>query len=99
MTKLTMFSIVGLTLVLSLVLACSTIGLAVRQGALPEVLVRFPPNTRFQFILRIGTDLYPWSSGPVPDMAINLWAHQQGTSWHIINIVHISMGDREEHDS
>ena len=43
-------------LVLSVVLACSTIGLAVRQGALPEVLVRFPPNTRFQFILRIGSD-------------------------------------------
>jgi len=99
MTRLTMFSIVGLTLLLSLVLTCSTIGLAVRQGALPEVLVRFPPNTRFQLILRIGSDIYPWRTGPVRETAINLWAHQQGTSWHIINIVHISMGDREEHDS
>jgi hypothetical protein len=99
MTRLTMFSIAGLALLLSFVLACSTISLAVRQGVLPEVLVRFPPNTRFQFILRIGSDLYPWRNGPVDETAINLWAHQQGTSWHVINIVHIPMGDPDEQGS
>ena len=59
MTKTMLFSIGGLSLLLAVLLACSAISLGVRQGALPEVMVRFPPNTRFQFILRIGEDAMP----------------------------------------
>ena len=47
MTKTTLFSIGGLTLLLALLLACSSVGLAVRQGVIPGVMVRIPPDTRF----------------------------------------------------
>jgi hypothetical protein len=99
MTKTMIFSIGGLSLVLALLLACSSLSLAVRQGVLPEINVRFPPNTRFQLILRVGEDAMPWRNSRAKDMAINLWAHQQGTSWHIINIVHVSLGERPENES
>jgi hypothetical protein len=93
MTKTMLFSLGGLTLLLALVLACGTIGLGVRQGAIPEILIRFPPNTRFQLILRIGADTMPWQQGRARETAINLWAHQQGTSWHIVNIIHLGLGE------
>jgi len=99
MTKTMLFSIGGLALLLALLLACGSISLAVRQGALSEVMVRFPPNTRFQLILRIGEDTVPWRTSRARETAINLWAHQQGTSWHIINLVHISLGDRQDPES
>jgi hypothetical protein len=95
MTKTMLFSIGGLTLLLALLLACGSIALGVRQGALSEVMVRFPPNTRFQIILRIGEDTMPWQRGLARETAINLWAHQQGTSWHIVNLVHIPLGEKE----
>jgi hypothetical protein len=95
MTKTTLFSISGLTLLLALLLACSTVGLAVRQGVIPEVMVRVPPNTPFQIILRIGEDSPPWRRGMAQTTAINLWAHEQGTAWHIVTLVHISLGQSE----
>jgi hypothetical protein len=95
MTKTTLFSIGGLTLLLALLLACSSLALAVRQGAISEVLVRMPPNTRFQIILRIGEDSPPWRQGMARTTAINVWAHEQGTAWHIATLVHISLGESE----
>jgi hypothetical protein len=89
-----LFSIGGLTLLLAVLLACSAISLGVRQGALPEVMVRFPPNTRFQFILRIGEDAMPWRRGLARETAINLWAHEHGTSWHIVNLIHLGLGEQ-----
>jgi hypothetical protein len=95
MTKTTLFSIGGLTLLLALLLACSSVALAVRQGAIPEVLVRVPPTTDFQIILRIGEDSPPWRRGMARTTAINLWAHEQGTAWHIVTLVHIPLGESE----
>jgi hypothetical protein len=95
MTKTTLFSIGGLTLLLALLLACSSVALAVRQGTIPEVLVRVPPNSRFQIILRIGEDSPPWRRGMASTTAINLWAHEQGTAWHIVTLLHISLGQSE----
>jgi hypothetical protein len=95
MTKTTLFSISGLTLLVAMLLACSSVGLAVRQGAIPEVMVRIPPTTRFQLILRIGEDDLPWRRGLARTTAINLWAHEHGTAWHIVNLVHISLGESE----
>jgi hypothetical protein len=95
MTKTTLFSLGGLTLLLALVLACSSIGLAVRLGAIPEVMIRIPPNTNFQIILRIGEDSPPWRRGMARTTAINLWAHEQGTAWHIVTLVHIPLGESE----
>ena len=95
MTKTTLLSIGGLTLLLALLLACSTVALAVRQGAIPEVLVRVPPSTDFQIILRIGEDSPPWRRGMARSTAINVWAHEQGTAWHIVTLVHISLGEPE----
>jgi hypothetical protein len=95
MTKTTLFSIGGLTLLLALLLACSSVALAVRQGAIPEVLVRVPPQTRFQIILRIGEDSPPWRRGMARTTAINLWAHEQGTAWHIVTLLHISLGETQ----
>jgi hypothetical protein len=95
MTKTALFSIGGLTLLLALLLACSSVALAVRQGAIPEVLVRVPPNTDFQIILRIGEDSPPWRRNIARSTAINVWAHEQGTAWHIATLVHISLGASE----
>ena len=95
MTKTTLFSICGLTLLLALLLACSSVGLAVRQGAIPEVLVRVPPDTRFQIILRIGEDSPPWRRGMARTTAINLWAHEHGTAWHIVTLLRVSLGESE----
>ena len=95
MTKTTLFSVCGLTLLMGLLLACSSVGLAVRQGVIPEVLVRVPPDTRFQIILRIGEDSPPWRRGVVRTTAINVWAHEQGTAWHIVTLVRVSLGESE----
>ena len=95
MTKTTLFSIGGLTLLLALLLACSSVGLAVRQGVIPEVMVRIPPSTRFQLILRIGEDSPPWRRGMARATAINLWAHEHGSAWHIVTLLHISLGESE----
>ncbi|HEX9439230.1 MAG TPA: hypothetical protein VF909_06110 [Roseiflexaceae bacterium] len=92
MAKTTIVSIAGLALLLAVLLGCGTLGLSVRMGVLPEVLVRFPPNMRYQLILRVGDDSMPWNRGLGGETAINLWAHGQGTSWHIVNIVHVPLG-------
>lgn len=93
MSRISLVSFVVLTVVMAVVLSCGTLGLAVRQGIAPEILWHFPPRTPFQFIVRIGSDSYPWRTMPVKRTAINVWAHQQGTSWHVISIVHIPLGD------
>jgi len=95
MTKTTLFSVCGLTLLLGLLLTCSSVGLAVRQGVIPEVLVRVPPDTRFQLILRIGEDSPPWRRGMARTTAINVWAHEQGTAWHIVTLLRVSLGENE----
>ncbi len=91
MTKLTFVSIAGLTLLLAVLLGCGTLGLAVRSGVMREQLVWFPPNARYQVIVRIGSDDLPWASSS-NRAAINLWVHGRGTKWHIVNIVHVPLG-------
>jgi hypothetical protein len=96
MTKTTIASIVGITLLLALLLGCGTFGLAVRAGVVGEQLVWFPPNTRYQLIVRIGNDALPWDRRRGRETAINLWVHGRGTGWHIVNIVHIPIGQIPE---
>ena len=98
MSRTMLFSICGLTVVLAFLLACGSLSLAIRQGVMSEVMFRFPPNTRFQIIVRIGEDAMPWRTTRARETAINVWAHQQNTSWHIVNLVHVSLGERPEEE-
>lgn len=91
MTKM-MIAIVGLTLLLAVALGCSGLGLAVREGAMSEVLVRFPPGARYQMIIRVGGDSVPWDRSRGQPVAINVWAHGQNTDWHIVRLVHLPLG-------
>lgn len=95
MPKTTIVSMIGLALLLTVLLGCSTLGLAVREGLVQELLIRFPPDTRYQLILRIGSDAVPWDRSTGRPMAINLWAHGRGTDWHIVSLVHVPLGHKE----
>jgi hypothetical protein len=92
MSKLTFVSIVGVTLLLAAVLGCATLGLAVRTGMIREQLLRYPPNTRYQLVVRIGNDALPWDLRQDRPHAINLWVHGRGTSWHIVNLLRVPLG-------
>jgi hypothetical protein len=92
MNKTTALSIAGLTLVVTLLVGCGTLGLAVRAGAMREQLIAFPPSSRYQVIVRVGSDALPWDSQSRKPTAINLWVHGRGTRWHIVNVVHVSLG-------
>lgn len=93
MAKITYVSIAGLALALALLLGCGGLGLAVREGAVGEALVRFPPETRFQVILRVGPDALPWDYRSQRPTAINLWVHDdERTSWHIVKLLGIPLG-------
>ena len=92
MTKTTILSIAGLTLIAALLLGCGTLGLAVRSGVMREQLIWLPPNTQYQLIVRIGNDALPWDRQSGRPTAINLWVHGRGTQWHIVNVVHVPLG-------
>ena len=96
MTKLTLVSIVGLTLVMTILLGCGTLALAVRAGMLQEQLVWLPPNSRYQVIVRVGNDALPWDRQSSRASAINMWVHGRGTDWHIVNIIHVPLGQPPE---
>ncbi|HJZ50227.1 MAG TPA: hypothetical protein VKE41_23815 [Roseiflexaceae bacterium] len=92
MSKTTILSIVGLTLIAGLLLGCGTLGLAVRSGVVREQLIWFPPNSRYQVIVRVGSDALPWNTQARQATAINMWVHGRGTDWHIVNVVHVPLG-------
>lgn len=92
MNKTTVLSIVGLTILLTVLLGCGTLGLAVRAGVLEEQVVRLPANARYQVIIRIGNDAFPWDLRPNRPTALNIWVHAQGTPWHIRTILHVPFG-------
>ena len=96
MTKLTYVSIVGVTLLLAVLLGCGTLALAVRSGVLSEQLHWFPPNMRYQLIVRIGSDAPPWDRRSNRPQAINVWVHGRNTGWHIVNLLHVPIGPAEE---
>lgn len=95
MTKTTIAAIAGLSLLLSVLLGCSALGLAVREGVVEEVLIWYPPGTRHQLILRVGEDALPWEFRRGRPTAINLWIHGRGTDWHIVNLVRVPLGRSE----
>ena len=92
MTKTTYISIVGVTILMSVLLACGTLGLAVRSGVLDEQVIWLPPNTRYQVIIRIGNDAFPWDQRPNRPTALNIWVHGRGTPWHIRSVLHVPFG-------
>jgi hypothetical protein len=92
MHKTTILSIAGLTLIAALLLGCGTLGLAVRSGVVREQLVTFPPGSRYQLIVRVGSDALPWDTQTRQSTAINMWVHGRGTQWHIVNVLHVSLG-------
>ena len=96
MAKTTVVSVVGITLLLALLLGCGTFGLAVRAGVIDEQIIWFPPNMRYQLVVRIGSDTLPWDLRAGRTTAINMWVHGRGTGWHIVNLVHVSIGERRE---
>jgi hypothetical protein len=92
MNKTTLVSIVGLTLVVALLIGCGTVGLAVKTGVVREQMIAFPPNSRYQLIVRIGTDALPWEPQSGRSTAINMWVHGRGTVWHIVKLIHVPLG-------
>jgi hypothetical protein len=92
MNKTTILSIVGLTLIAALLIGCGTLGLAVRTGVVREQLIAFPPGSRYQLIVRVGSDALPWVSQTRQSTAINMWVHGRGTQWHIVNVLHVPLG-------
>src|SRR5690349_2121941 len=85
MPKTTILSIAGLALIAMLLVGCGTLGLAVRSGVMHEQLIAFPPNSRYQLIMRVGNDALPWDTQSHRSTAINMWVHGRGTDWHIVN--------------
>ena len=96
MNKTAALSIAGLTLIAVLLIGCGTLGLAVRSGVVREQLIAFPPGSRYQVIVRVGSDAMPWDSQSRRATAINMWVHGRGTRWHIVNLVHVSLGKPAE---
>ena len=92
MNKTTAISIAGLTLFAALLIGCGTLGLAVRSGVVREQLIAFPPGSRYQVIVRVGNDAMPWDSLSRRSTEINMWVPGRGTRWHIVNVVHVSLG-------
>jgi len=96
MRRTTAIAIVGLMFVLAIGLGCSALGAGVRNGQLNETLVRFPPQSRYQLIVRIGSDGRHWGGDVSQRVAINIWAHGSRTDWHIVRLLHIPLGERRE---
>jgi hypothetical protein len=100
MTRVTYISIAGISLLLLLLLGCGALGLAVREGAVEEIgPIWFPPQNRYQLIIRIGDDAVPWDRRSGRQTAINVWVHGRGTSWHIVNLVRIPMGSSQQEEA
>ena len=59
MTRTTVVSLIGIGFALVMAASCMLAGLAVRVGAVDEVLLWFPPDTRYQMIVRVGRDAMP----------------------------------------
>lgn len=96
MTKITALALAGIAVLLGLMLAFATLGLAVREGRLDEIEVWLPPGTRYQVIVRIGEDALPWVRAGNGQTAINMWMHGRGTRWHVIKLVHVPLGAQRE---
>src|SRR5690242_8041551 len=94
MTKTTFVSMVGVILLLTVLLGCGSVGLAVREGVIREVgPVWFPPSGRYQVILHIGEDMLPWDWRSNGQVAINVWVHdRQRERWHVITLLHVPLG-------
>ncbi|HEU5097773.1 MAG TPA: hypothetical protein VFU22_01930 [Roseiflexaceae bacterium] len=95
MHKTTILSIIGLTLIAALLIGCGTLGLAVRTGVVREQMITFPPGSRYQLIVRVGSDALPWTTQAQAReaTAINIWVHGRGTQWHIVNLIHVPVGE------
>jgi hypothetical protein len=96
MSRLTVISIAGVTALLSVLLACGTLALAVRLGMVREQLHWFPPNSRYQVIVRVGSDALPWDRQSNQGTAINLWVHGRGTGWHIVRLLRVPLGQPDD---
>ncbi|MFO7170763.1 MAG: hypothetical protein DIU80_022265 [Chloroflexota bacterium] len=92
MTKTMIVALAALSLVMTLLLACAGSALAVREGAMREMIYWFPPGQRYQLIVRIGEDALPWDRRGGRPTAINLWVHGRGTEWHIVNLLRLPVG-------
>ncbi|MEN9937481.1 MAG: hypothetical protein RLZZ387_4060 [Chloroflexota bacterium] len=92
MSKMVVISLVALAFTLLMLLGCAGAGLAVREGAMSEVVYWFPPGQRYQLIVRIGEDAQPWDRRGGRPMAINMWVHGRGTDWHIVNLLRLPLG-------
>lgn len=92
MSRLTFVSVLGVTLLLAVLLGCGTFALAVRAGMVREQLLWLPRTARYQVIVRVGSDAPPWDSRSNRPQAINVWVHGRGTSWHIVNLLRVPLG-------
>ena len=94
MTKTTFVSMVGVILLLTVLLGCGSVGLAVREGVIPEVgPIWLPRSGRYQVILRVGEDMMPWEWRGNGQMAINVWIHdRQRARWHVLTLLHVPLG-------
>ncbi len=93
MTRTMAFSLVGIGLAALLLISCIGPGLAVRAGLLNEMLIIFPPQSRYQLYLRIGADAMPWNRQNGQQAAINAWVHDRDREdWHLISLVRIPLG-------
>jgi hypothetical protein len=100
MTKLAIGSTIGMTLLLLVLLSCAVLGLAVREGMIPEQEHWLPSRAgRYQVIVRVGRDALPWDRGSRQSQAINVWLHGRGTSWHVINVLHVPLGEKTQCDT
>ena len=98
MRRTTAVAIVGLMFVLAIGLGCSALGAGVRTGQLGETLVRFPPQSRYQLIVRIGSDGRHYGGDVSKRVAINIWAHGSRTEWHLVRLLHIPLGERRDEE-
>jgi hypothetical protein len=88
-----MISLVGVGLALFMAASCVVAGLAVRAGVVDELLLWFPPDTRYQMIVRIGRDATPWSFYGRQPTALNVWVHDRRQErWHLVPLLHLQLG-------
>jgi hypothetical protein len=93
MTRTMVISLIGTGLALAMALSCVMVGIAVRSGVLNELLIWFPPDSRYQMIVRVGRDATPWSFYGRQPTALNVWLHdRRQEEWHIIPLVHVPLG-------
>ena len=92
MTRTTVVSLIGIGLALVMAVSCMLVGLAVRMGAVDELLLWFPPDTRYQMIMRVGRDATPWSFYGRQPTAVNIWVHdRRQEKWHLVPLMHVPL--------